>query len=61
MEGISSQWLLEKIENSNKKRIDKSELIQEIKNQDPEVLVTMGAGDIGLEVSRIKKELNYAH
>ena len=57
--GITSEWLLGKIKNPNKKRIEKSDIIEEIKIQNPEVLVTMGAGDIGLEVSKITKELAY--
>jgi len=61
MPGITSSWLLDKIENPNKKLIEKSNIIQEIKVQNPDVLVTMGAGDIGLEVSRIKKEFEYAN
>jgi UDP-N-acetylmuramate--alanine ligase len=61
MEGITSEWLLEKIENPKKKIIKKSELIDEIKSQKPELLVTMGAGDIGLEVSKIKRELEHAN
>jgi len=61
MEGITSQWLLEKIKNPCKKIVEKSELVHEIKYQNPEVLVTMGAGDIGLEVQKIKKELKYAN
>jgi len=61
IEGITASWLLAKIENENKKLIEKSSIIQEIKAQNPEVLVTMGAGDIGLEVSRIKKEFEYAN
>jgi len=56
IEGITSDWLLEKITNKNKKRIAKFNLIKEIKKQNPEVLITMGAGDIGLEVSKITKE-----
>lgn len=59
--GVTSQWLLEKIENPNKKLIQKINLIEEIKRQNPEVLVTMGAGDIGLEISKIKEELAYAN
>lgn len=60
MEGITSEWLMEKIENPNKKLIKKDNLIQEIRTQNPEVLVTMGAGDIGLEVTKITKEFEYA-
>lgn len=55
--GVSSQWLLDKIESPNKKLVGKSELIPQIKACNPEVLITMGAGDIGLEVLKIKKEL----
>jgi len=59
--GVSSEWLLEKIQNPNKKLITKAALINEIMLQNTEVLVTMGAGDIGLEVSKIKNELQYAN
>src|SRR5690606_16857561 len=61
LEGIDSQWLLGKIDNPNKKLLKKSDLTAEIKKQAPEILVTMGAGDIGLEVPKIKKELGYAN
>jgi len=61
IEGITSNWLLDKIKNSNKKIVQKANLIEEIKSQSPEVLVTMGAGDIGLEVSKIQNELAYAN
>ena len=58
--GVNSEWLLEKIKNPNKKLVDKSNLIEELKKMETKILVTMGAGDIGLEVSRIKEELAYA-
>lgn len=60
MEGVTSTWLLEKIDNPNKKLISKAELIKEVKNCKTGVLVALGAGDIGLEVPKIKKELAYA-
>ena len=44
-----------------KKLISKSALLQEVKNCKSGVLVALGAGDIGLEVPKIKKELSYAH
>jgi len=59
--GITSTWLLGKIENQQKKLVQKINLITEIKEQNPEVLVTMGAGDIGLEITKIKEELSYAN
>ncbi len=58
--GITSKWLLEKINNPNKNLIEKKHITQEVKMKNPEVLVALGAGDIGLEVSRIKNELSYA-
>ena len=39
----------------------KSALLKEVKNCKSGVLVALGAGDIGLEVPKIKKELSYAH
>ncbi|RIV73965.1 UDP-N-acetylmuramate--L-alanine ligase [Flagellimonas aequoris] len=60
MKGVTSSWLLDKIENPNKKLVQKSTLLNEIKNCKTGVLVALGAGDIGLEVPKIKKELAYA-
>lgn len=60
MEGITSAWLLGKIDNPNKKLVPKAELIKEVSNCKTGVLVALGAGDIGLEVPKIKKELAYA-
>ena len=59
--GINSQWLLDKMTNSNKKLVRKEDLLTEIIGQNTEVLVTMGAGDIGLEIEKIKNKLVYAN
>ena len=58
MEGITSQWLLNKIDNRNKKLVLKQELIPSILESEARVIVTIGAGDIGELVSLIKKALN---
>src|SRR5690606_16052572 len=58
--GVDSAWLLEKIDNPDKRLIGKEELLQEAKNWKTGVLVTIGAGDIGLEVPKIKKAMTYA-
>ena len=58
MPGITSQWLLEKINNSAKKLITKEMLIPTILQSDATVIVTIGAGDIGELVPSIKKALN---
>lgn len=59
--GVDSEWLLSKMTSANKKKIEKEELLAEIRKQDPEVLITMGAGDIGLEVEKIKNKLANAN
>ena len=59
--GVTSNWLLEKIENPNKKLISKSDIVSEIKKTGYPVFITLGAGDIGLEVSEIKEKLSYAY
>ena len=61
IEGVTSKWLLEKIKNSNKQLISKSELIDEIKKSDAQVILTIGAGDIGEEVKHIKEAFSVAN
>ena len=58
IEGITSEWLLTKIENKNKKLIQKTELISEIKASKATVILTIGAGDIGEQVKYIKQALS---
>ena len=58
MEGITSEWLLNKIENKSKKLVSKDHLISEILKSDATVIVTIGAGDIGELVPSIKKALS---
>ena len=55
IEGVTSEWLLSKIENSNKKVVQKSHLIDEIEKSDAQIVLTIGAGDIGEEVKHIKE------
>ncbi|MCA0132461.1 UDP-N-acetylmuramate--L-alanine ligase [Winogradskyella alexanderae] len=61
IEGVNSEWLLKKINNPNKRLIQKSEIIDHINNNDVDVLLTIGAGDIGDEVEHIKKGLAHAN
>ncbi|MEO6347684.1 MAG: UDP-N-acetylmuramate--L-alanine ligase [Aquaticitalea sp.] len=57
MEGITSDWLLNKINNPNKKLVEKSDLIKNIQQSHAQVILTIGAGDIGEEVKHIKQAL----
>ncbi|WP_422107330.1 UDP-N-acetylmuramate--L-alanine ligase [Winogradskyella sp.] len=61
IEGVTSQRLLEKIDNSNKKLVSKSALIDEIKQSNAQVVLTLGAGDIGDEVKYIKEAFSVAN
>ena len=53
IEGITSEWLLEKISIENKSLVSKDNLLNKIKSSDASVIALLGAGDIGEEVSRI--------
>lgn len=57
IEGVTSEWLLNKINNPNKKLIQKSHLVDEIKTSNAQIVLTIGAGDIGAEVKHIKEAL----
>jgi UDP-N-acetylmuramate--alanine ligase len=57
MDGITSEWLLSKIENKNKKLVVKANVIESILASDATVIVTIGAGDIGEMVGSIKTAL----
>lgn len=57
--GITSDWLLELMPEGHKKHVNKANLAEEIRAISPQVLVTMGAGDIGLEVPHLKKEFEH--
>jgi UDP-N-acetylmuramate--alanine ligase len=60
IEGVNSQWLLDKINNPNKKLIAKSEIVKEIQKNNIKIIITIGAGDIGAEVKQIKESLSIA-
>lgn len=61
IKGVTSSWLLEKIKSPIKKLISKSEIACEIKKLGYPVFITLGAGDIGVEVSDLKEKLSYAY
>ncbi len=57
MPGITSQWLMSKMTNENKKLVSKDDLIPTILAADARIVVTIGAGDLGEMVPSIKKAL----
>ena len=60
IEGVTSKWLLDKINNKNKQLVSKKELLSQIHKSNAQIILTMGAGDIGEEVKHIKKEFSIA-
>jgi len=57
IQGVTSDWLLGMIDNKNKKLVTKQTVVQYIKDSKAKIVLTIGAGDIGAEVSKIKKQL----
>jgi UDP-N-acetylmuramate--alanine ligase len=57
MEGITSQWLMNKMTNDNKKLVSKEDLIPTILASEARIIVTIGAGDLGEMVPSIKNAL----
>ena len=60
IKGVNSELLLSKINNPNKKLIAKSQIVDEIQKSNIKIIITLGAGDIGAEVKKIKKHLSIA-
>ncbi len=58
IEGITSARLLEEIDNDNKQLVSKKELLSLLKKTDADVVLTLGAGDIGREVEKIREVLS---
>ena len=57
IEGVTSQWLLSKIDLGDKKVVQKESLFQEIEKSHVKIIVMIGAGDIGELVDPIKEKL----
>jgi UDP-N-acetylmuramate--alanine ligase len=55
MEGISSQMIIDRMKLNNKQLLSKEALLKYVNEKKPEVLVTLGAGDIDQLVEPIKK------
>ena len=57
MEGVTSGLILDEVDLQEKELVSKEELLKKIENRKPEVLVTMGAGDIDQLVKPIEELL----
>lgn len=57
IQGVSSSWLLSKIDLEHKKIISEKEVLINIKKSSAKIVVMMGAGDIGVLVSEVVSKL----
>ncbi|MFN7013434.1 MAG: UDP-N-acetylmuramate--L-alanine ligase, partial [Bacteroidia bacterium] len=55
MEGVSSQMILDRMKLNNKQLLSKEALLKYVNENKPEVLLTLGAGDIDQLVEPIRK------
>ncbi|MCK4991881.1 MAG: UDP-N-acetylmuramate--L-alanine ligase, partial [Bacteroidales bacterium] len=53
--GVSSEMLLDRVQMEEKVLIKREQLLRVVKERNPEVLVTMGAGDINQFVGPLKE------
>ncbi|CAL2083815.1 UDP-N-acetylmuramate--L-alanine ligase [Tenacibaculum sp. 190524A05c] len=57
IEGVTSEWLLSKINNGNKCLLSKEEMKNHVEKSDANIVLMLGAGDIGLLVKEVKEIL----
>lgn len=60
IEGVTSEWLLDKVKISNKKIMNHEAVLEYIETKKPGLLVTVGAGNIDKLVHPLKEILNHA-
>ena len=57
IEGVTSNWLLSKMKLKDKKVMTKQQVLDRVSGGAPEVLLTMGAGDIDSLIEPLEKIL----
>lgn len=56
IKGVTSEWLLNKIDNNNKKLTFRSHLVKDIKDASSKIVIMLGAGDIGVMVNEVASQ-----
>jgi UDP-N-acetylmuramate--alanine ligase len=56
IEGVDSEWLLNKLTLKNKKLTKKNNLVKDIKNSSAKLVVMLGAGDIGVTINEVASQ-----
>ena len=59
IEGVTSSWLLDKVKSANKRVVSPQEVLDFVENEEPELVVTVGAGDIDRLVKPLKAILEH--
>lgn len=57
IDGVTSQWLLDKVVTKNKYLLSKEKMKSHIQKSDKKIILMLGAGDIGLMVREVKEIL----
>lgn len=57
IQGVTSSWLLSKIENDHKSIQSEKEIIENLKTTQAQVVVMLGAGDVGVLVDEVAKAI----
>ena len=60
IEGVSSSWLLDKITAQHKQIVTAEEVLDFARNEMPDLIVTVGAGDIDKLVKPLKTIFEHA-
>jgi len=60
IEGVNSAMILDKVSNASKQILSKQEALDYVKTNNPELLLTVGAGDIDTLVQPLKEILQNA-
>jgi len=61
IEGVTSSWLLDKMDLENKKLVSKEKLSDEVLKSESKIVTMLGAGDIGLLVEEVKNKIKEKH
>jgi UDP-N-acetylmuramate--alanine ligase len=57
IEGVTSEWLLDKIDNENKQIVTKENTTSVIDKTEAKIVLMLGAGDIGVLIQEVTREL----
>ena len=57
IKGVTSEWLLHKIENKNKQIVAKENVIDVIEKSNAKIVLMLGAGDIGVLIQEVTEKL----